>query len=527
MLDVPRVETDPLAMPLSLFTKAALTLFTLIAAGLCSALAQETIKLKPGDSLQEAIDKAAPGSVIELEEGTYPERLLIMKPLTIRGTGDKPSVIRPATLAPASRVDTVEDYQNKIKGLRDKHDRLKAEILFRHEINPPVILIASADGLKFENLRISTPPAESDHISQQGLIEALNSDIQIHQCEIVGPWANGIFIGGTSGLKMTDSLVSAFWGSGIAIAGSAGEKPKDFLISNFVIRNCHHRGIVFGKDVKITIDGCRISGSAWHGIRYDDASPTITNNIIFGNAKSGIYAAGQTQATVTGNVFWKNQQNGMSCWYNNKDNITNNTFAGNGNEGLAILGACAPVVKSNIFADNPVGIVNALVNSKRVGATTLGNPEISGNLFWQNKQLITKPSETPGGLRQEVPMDDNAVKNVDPGFSNAETGDFTLTKESGARAKEVGAAETLKPTGGWEIQGEELLMIPNGPDWNTDFWKRPATQADAETLAAMRDAAQRWSNGIKRLKDPSRREAEIQQMRAYLDKLEKTTPETK
>ena len=57
----------------------------------------------------------------------------------------------------------------------------------------------------------------------------------------------------------------------------------------------------------------RISGSAWHGIRYDGAKPLVEGNLIYGNARSGIYASGKTAAEVRGNLFWRNEHGGMSC----------------------------------------------------------------------------------------------------------------------------------------------------------------------------------------------------------------------
>ena len=51
---------------------------------------------------------------------------------------------------------------------------------------------------------------------------------------------------------------------------------------------------------------CR-SGTAWHGVRYDDASPTLTANHIFANARSGIYASGKTSAIIKDNLFTANE----------------------------------------------------------------------------------------------------------------------------------------------------------------------------------------------------------------------------
>jgi hypothetical protein len=37
----------------------------------------------------------------------------------------------------------------------------------------------------------------------------------------------------------------------------------------------------------VRIEHCRISGCGMHGIRYDDAAPTVVSNAIFSHAISG------------------------------------------------------------------------------------------------------------------------------------------------------------------------------------------------------------------------------------------------
>ena len=63
---------------------------TLAALALCSAFAAsafgETIRVRAGESIQRAIEKAPPGGVIEVEPGTYHEALVIDTPgITLRG----------------------------------------------------------------------------------------------------------------------------------------------------------------------------------------------------------------------------------------------------------------------------------------------------------------------------------------------------------------------------------------------------------------------------------------------------------
>ena len=71
----------------------------LLAVFLASAQAA-TVRVKPGQSLQQAIVVAKPGDVLEIERGFYIGNFLVDKPLTLRGIG------RP-TLSGGQHGDTV------------------------------------------------------------------------------------------------------------------------------------------------------------------------------------------------------------------------------------------------------------------------------------------------------------------------------------------------------------------------------------------------------------------------------------
>ncbi|MFI9626010.1 nitrous oxide reductase family maturation protein NosD [Streptomyces sp. NPDC052042] len=62
-----------------------------------SASATSPLVVRPGQSIQKAVDAAKPGDTVVVEPGTYRETVLIDKSgLTLRGSGDR-TVIRPAT----------------------------------------------------------------------------------------------------------------------------------------------------------------------------------------------------------------------------------------------------------------------------------------------------------------------------------------------------------------------------------------------------------------------------------------------
>ncbi|MBP7531545.1 MAG: right-handed parallel beta-helix repeat-containing protein, partial [Ottowia sp.] len=80
------------ARPLTLLRpcRAAALCAWLALTGLAPALAA-TWTVRPGERIQAAIDRAAPGDTVEVQRGRYTERLRIDKPLTLRGL-ERPTV---------------------------------------------------------------------------------------------------------------------------------------------------------------------------------------------------------------------------------------------------------------------------------------------------------------------------------------------------------------------------------------------------------------------------------------------------
>lgn len=269
-------------------------------------------------------------------------------------------------------------------------------------------------------------------------------------CAVLGPYMNGISVTDGSSVDITRTLVAAMWGTGIQVyasdrrAGPAG-RPARLNLSDSDIRNCYHRGVTIRSCDGTTITNCRISGSAWHGIRYDHCSPTITDNHIFANARSGIYASGKTAATVRGNVFTKNEMNGISCWFDNADTIDGNTFVDNLREGVAVLGNSRPTLSNNVIARNPIGVVIGKISGRGDQAIGPADPKLVDNTFWNNGTAVQIDGEArpvPEGNQSAEPKLDEAKLAVD---------------------------------GPWPVQPEETAMIPDGETREFSKWKTTAS----------------------------------------------------
>ncbi len=426
------------------------------------------IKVHAGQSLQVAIDAAPEGAVIQLDEGAWKERVLISKPLTLEGSGWGETSIAPDGPPSDSTPEARADFQKRLndRGLRVDAERLRAEWIEKFE--RPALRIRGASGVTVRRLRVSDG-ADAASTYQDSLVILRHGQAVFEECAFVGPAQNGVVVTDHSDVEIRRSLAAAFWHNGITVAGRAAENaPASRLhLVDSEVRNAYYCGIALGTDCNSTIiEHSRISGSAWHGIRYDNASPKIAGNAIFSNARCGIYASGETAATVRDNLFWKNEMDGVSCWSENNDTISGNTFADNLREGLLVLGNSKPQVSRNLFAGHPAAIVRSGEARRDGTESAVGAPILDENGFWNNKQNLNVKADP-----QEAP-DGNKV--IDPQFRDADYADFSMKPDSPARLAKIGAADVLAPTASkWPLLPEEKAMIPESESRDFSGWKKP------------------------------------------------------
>jgi serine/threonine protein kinase len=292
-------------------------------------------------SVQAALDEAVEAAVVRIGPGRYREPLLITKPVTLVGAGWDTTVIGPTEPAVGPTAEEAQELERRFQDANTNEERSRLRQEAQERFFMPAVRVRGAGVVRFEGLRFTQPgTAPEGSLPDSAVIEVRNSEVSLNSCAIVGSPGNGLIVREGARVSVTRTLVAAAWNSGLRVERGT---QAHLLVSESDIRNCHYAGVVIGRGQSdVTIERCRISGAAWHGIRYDDASPIIADSLVFANARCGIYASGKSSAEVRGNVFWKNEMTGMACWFENRDWITNNTFASNLREGLSVLGASAP-----------------------------------------------------------------------------------------------------------------------------------------------------------------------------------------
>jgi len=434
----------------------------------------------PYKSIQEAIDAASPNAVIRIGPGIYEGHLKITKPLTLEGAGwEKTTVLtrnRTAQMLQQLQSTIMAKMQQAESDEQRREIKEQFEFEYKTKCGRPALLVSDTKDVAIRGLKLTSPGESLEGRSLSvAIIEFSRAEASMSDCVVIATPGDGIRILDGSDVEIRNTLVAAAWSTGIAIAG--GDAETSAKIIDCDIRNCHHRCITIGRGADSTVvKGCRISGSAWHGIRYDYISPTISENLIFANARSGIYASGKTAATVKGNVFFGNEMTGMSCWFDNTDTIERNTFTGNKRSGLEILGASLPIVQKNIFSNNPKGIYCGNAASNLETAKSKGGFAVERNSFWNNGQLAVwqHPADNESkSVTENISLDKEAGNiEADPLFKDAEAKNFSLQPDSPARVAGIGASDPIKFPSPWPLQPEEIAIIPDGDTRDSRRWKR-------------------------------------------------------
>jgi len=465
-------------------------------------------------SIREAIAAAPAGAVVRVAPGTYGERVVIDKPLTLEGAGwDRTVLSWPST----GQADWIAQQKRIIEAQSEAEKRRLAE---EFEANRPggwTLVVRNTAGVEISGFKITAPEEPVRRFGTDAIVEFAAAGARMVACAVVGCPGKGILIHGGSEVEIRDSLIAAVWGEGIFVGARRDDQPATpsrARIAGCDLRHCYRVGIRIrpGNDDTL-VEGCRISGSAWHGIRYDDASPSISGNLLFENERTGIYASGATAAAVRGNLFLANDLAGIACWEQNRDVIEENTFASNQRSGLEVLGEANPAVHGNIFFGNPKAVSVNNVTDLSPWAYAQSRIVFSQNIFWQNQNdadWLRPAGEGMPAERGTIPaVAESGNEQIDPLFADPVAQDFSLQSGSPALAAGIGAAAPPAFTSPWPAQPEESAFV-------ADAASRQAREAAAWRRQDAFALARPWIDGVKQSSDRARRDAALAAIRLAL-----------
>lgn len=319
-----------------------------LAAAACAQAAEWIVR--PGESIAAAIERAAPRDTVLIERGRYVERLVIDKPLTLKGI-DRP------TLSGDLTGDTI---------------RVKAADV----VIEGLIVTDSGGDLTAQNAGIYIQPGADRAI--------------VRRCEIAyslfGLWIEGVRDVEISHNRITGKrdFDSAQRGNGIQLYNTTGAR-------------------IVGNDISFVRDGIYVDVShqalfrdnRMHHARYGTHYMNSYHNVWERNEsylnRGGLALMEVRNQIVRDNVAWGNSDHGIMLHTIQDSLVENNIVAGN-DRGFFIYDAEYNKLIGNLVIDNRVGV--------HLWAGSTRN-EVEGNDFILNQEQIryVAARDEPWGVR--------------------------------------------------------------------------------------------------------------------------------
>jgi hypothetical protein len=355
------------------------------------------IAVGPGQSIQAAIDLAAPGDLILVPPGSYEELVIMWKPVRLQGSGA--STVISAIKAPAEKL---ESWRTSVSSLisANQVDLLPAQevgnglfepnTLFTEE-GPGIIVLAKKNGPRSfgfnasridgfgltgadhaggiivngfaKNLEISNNRVFSNHGIYGGGIrlghptlgdDGVNENINIHNNYIAENGGGGAAGGGVSLFQGSDNYrvvqnyicgnFSVGDGGGI---GHFGRSDDGLIADNKIIFNQ-----TFNQGTTVSGGGIYVGGApVLNGVTDGSGSVDITGNLIQGNQAGAGDGGGIRTALVNGRDASKKSPD---SWHHIGivNNIIVNNMAGLAGGGISLQDTANIDITNNTIAHN-------------------------------------------------------------------------------------------------------------------------------------------------------------------------------
>lgn len=350
------------------------------------------VTVRPGQSIQAAIDAADAGAVICLARGAWTENIVINKPLTIVGRGAGRTAIE------AGRVlDPVVEVSGQGSGPIDvKLEGLKISGV----AGGSGVAIGGLAAVEISDCDLSgrlygIQVADSAHLILSG--SAISENKQ-----------RGVVLSDSARASISDSHISRNMGPGLWISGSAEVEFIDCEISG----NRGH-GLWLRDEARVALSNCSVSKNGGHGLWLTEWSAAqLFQSELSGNWDQGIRAEDSARVELT-------ESNVLSNWYGvelrdgAQATITGSTVSGNRWDGINMQHSVRAAVSGSIISANGRGvglggeadaeIRDCLIEENSgfgIFSGSSGEIDGEGNEFRRNG--VDLGGNLPGGLRLPV-----------------------------------------------------------------------------------------------------------------------------
>ncbi|MCY4060997.1 MAG: right-handed parallel beta-helix repeat-containing protein [Chloroflexi bacterium] len=286
-----------------------------------TASALSVVVRVPADYLTigEALAAAPAGAIIEIAAGTYPESLVINRPVSLR---------------PA------------------EHD---GEVLLAPTADDPVIAIADTESVSIEGLSIVG--------GEIGIYVTHSQDITIRDNFVSGSRLVGIKVrlGAADILDNTVFHAQPPYGMGIHVTNTT-QWPPSRVVGNLVFGHSRS-GIYTNMTGMIEVMDNVVTDNGQHGIAITEMSHAdVLGNIVADNAETGIQLLDMSMAHICDNIVSDTrgssdapqirQGNGIIIDYHSEATLSGNTIQGSAQHGISILFGSTAFLHANTIEDS-------------------------------------------------------------------------------------------------------------------------------------------------------------------------------
>lgn len=278
-----------------------LAFFFLILSGFllgCSSrvpVGEHAILVRPGQSIQAAIDSAPPGSLLILSRGTWNENLRIEKPLALRGESPEATVIQ------AERP------------------------------GPPVLWVAKEAQVDVEGLTLKGGRGGyvSPELSSAGVFVTENAVLNLRRVKVTQNAASGIFASGQAVLNC----------DGVEIFGNT------------------RYGLESVGEARAYLKGAKIAQNGMGGVWASAASHLeLEDSLIAGNAGLGLWVRDESRVKLWATEVRENQGPGLRCEDASEVRLLASRVLNHGDVGVEVLDDVVFEAYGTIFQDNWHGL---------------------------------------------------------------------------------------------------------------------------------------------------------------------------
>jgi hypothetical protein len=357
-------------------------------------------------TIQEAINEAETGDSIQVAAGKYNERIVIDKPLTLRGATydvDKNGYDVPADYAWDESVESIINNPEPALSTSQVVDIVSDDVVFEGFIVQSLNALPSSANDHLLRLDATTGTANDGDVEDDTL------DNIVIRNNVIGPNTNLTSQNGTNGRMglyfaspnyssdergITNTLVTGnkiidsqgngnnvfVWGAAESYSSPSNADYTNTVIEYNEISGSHRSGI----EISGGVDGLIIRNNSIHsnsGFAGDDPNNLKYGNgiliIRMGSDKTSVTAMGSVNIVIEDNQIYDNEKNGIYLGpINSGHNISGNAIYGNGWDAIrvdldeAYHSGSAPVYDriSDISAEN-----NEIYDNN-IGAQVVGTP---------------------------------------------------------------------------------------------------------------------------------------------------------